>query len=115
RSFPTSLTPRRQLHMLSCLELVGGTIVSSAPWSQPPELSAAGEDNHHYIVRRTCHGPYSPLGRGLPPACESVACARGSQNVIPIAWHSSMAVDSSMRACASWPLLVDRVPRARWQ
>src|SRR5262245_26022214 len=99
--------------MLSCLELVGGTIVSSAPWSQPQELEAAGEDNHHGLVRRTCHGSYYPLGRGLPPACASVACARGSQNVIPIAWNSSMAVDSSTRACASWSLLVDRVPSAR--
>ena len=49
------------------------------------------------------------------PTCASAASAWGSQKVISIARYSSIAVDSTVRACCRCPVLTYSVPRLRWQ
>src|SRR5262245_47851848 len=50
-----------------------------------------------------------------PSICASAASAWGSQKVMSMLRYSSMAVDSSARACSRGPIVAYKVPRPRWQ
>ena len=68
-----------------------------------------GEYRKHQGLRQTL-----PVGPAAP-IWANIASAWGSQKVISMARYSSMAADSSARACSCWPSLAYRVPRPWWQ
>jgi hypothetical protein len=47
--------------------------------------------------------------------CASAVSAWGSQKVIAMVRYSSMAVESSRRACSCWPSVPYNIPGPRWQ
>ena len=103
--------PRAQgKRMLHSIGRCNGQLSTSS--CAPPRWGAA--------VRR-CWAKCLTMRPDCPPpdhrssTCASAASVSGSQKVISMARYSSIAVDSSVRACSRWPVVAYSVPRPRWQ
>src|SRR5262245_24798407 len=55
------------------------------------------------------------IGPYYSSTCASAVSVWDSQKVMSMARYSTMAVDSSARACSRWPVVTYSVPRLRWQ
>src|SRR4029453_10082098 len=69
------------------------------------------------VIYQTQRSAYSAASLPLSLHCTvaRAASAWGSQKVIAIVRYISMAVESTLRACSCCLVLVDNMPRLRWQ